>query len=308
MLPYLQKELDYEFLHIRPWVHVSYYADYATTYAQLIARLLKGGYDGILVWNYYYVPVVIKFAGKKMVDVTDITRPITHNRLVKGLTVDSVERHFMRGVDLIIVQVKEKLREYSERFADTIVRYVPNGVDIDNFRPLASPRSYDCCYLGKIEAQYHIKDLISGIARSGVKALFIGGGPDLDEYETYARERGADVTFQGYVPHGEVPLHLNKARFGLQPARHGGPLKLYEYLACGLPVLTRQAPDESIEDGIFLINEGTEEEYGEALSDLKSMSDEEYGVISRRCREESLAFSLDAIGRRYSEAILEVLG
>jgi glycosyltransferase involved in cell wall biosynthesis len=253
------------------------------------------------------VPIIIKFPAKRIVDITDITRPITHNRLVKGLTVDSVERHFMEAVELVIVQVKEKLEEYSERFPDTVVRYVPNGVDVEGFRPTGAPRTYDCCYLGKIEDQYHVRELIGGIARSGVKALFIGGGPKLDRYQAYARERGADISFQGYVPHEEVALHLNRARFGLQPARHGGPLKLYEYLACGLPVVTRQAPDESIRDGIFLINEGTEEEYGQVLSKLSTMTEEEYGRISRRCREESLAFSMDAVGRKYSEAIAEVL-
>jgi glycosyltransferase involved in cell wall biosynthesis len=152
-----------------------------------------------------------------------------------------------------------------------------------------------------------VAELIEAIARSGTSALFIGGGSDLEGYKEIARKRGADITFQGLVPHEDVPGLLNKCRFGLQPAKHGGPLKLFEYLACGLPVISRQPGDESLREGIFLAADGTVEQYAERLSDLADMPGEEYEMLSERCRQESLEFSLDAMGRRYCDAISEVL-
>jgi glycosyltransferase involved in cell wall biosynthesis len=308
MQPFLSNAFEYEFFHIRPATNLNYYLDYATTYAKLLAKLAGNRYDGIIVWNYYYVPLIAKRGEKRIVDVTDITRPITHNRLVKGLTVDVVQDHYLQAMDLIIVQVVEKLEEYSKNLPGTLVRYVPNGVDVDRFRPDPGvPKEFDSCFLGKIEEQYHIAELIEAIARSKTSSLFIGGGRDLEAYREMASRRDADITFQGLVPHEDVPGLLNKCRFGLQPARHGGPLKLFEYLACGLPVISRQAGDESIREGIFLAPDGTAEQYAERLSALADMSEEEYEVLSERCRRESLEFSLDSMGRRYCEAISEVM-
>ncbi len=309
MMPYLGKRFDYEFYHIRAITNLNYYIDYATTYAKLVRKLLEKDYDGLIVWNYYYVPLIAKRKEKKIVDITDITHPITHNRRIKGLTVDTVENHFMASMDLIIVQVVEKLREYVSTYKDSLVRYVPNGVDTEAFKPDVNiKKEFYCCFLGKIEEQYHIKEIIGAIAISGVKGLFIGGGRDLDEYASCAKERGANITFQGYVPHEEVPCLLNKCRFGLQPTKHGGPLKLYEYLACGLPVISRQSVDETIKEGVYLAPEETEEQYAEILSKLAGMSDSEYSRVSRKCRSESLAFSLDVMGKKYCDAIAEVLG
>jgi glycosyltransferase involved in cell wall biosynthesis len=308
MQPFLTSEFEYEFFHIKPVTKLNYYLDYATTYAKLLSKLAGNCYDGIIVWNYYYVPLIAKRGEKRIVDVTDITRPITHNRRVKGLTVDVVQNHYLQAMDLIIVQVVEKLDEYSKSFPGTLIRYVPNGVDVDRFRPDPGVRKeFDSCFLGKIEEQYHVTELIEAIARSGTSSLFIGGGRDLEGYKEIARSRGADITFQGLVPHEDVPGLLNKCRFGLQPAKHGGPLKLFEYLACGLPVISRQPGDDTIREGIFLAPDGTAEQYAEKLSNLVDMPGEEYEVLSERCRQGSLEFSLDAMGRRYCEAISEVL-
>jgi glycosyltransferase involved in cell wall biosynthesis len=211
-------------------------------------------------------------------------------------------------MDMIIVQVVEKIREFAERYPGVMVRYVPNGVDVNHFRPDPGiPKEYDCCFLGKIEEQYHVTDIIEAIAISGVKALFIGGGRDLEKYREMAGLRGADVTFQGLVPHEDVPGLLNRCRFGLQPAKHGGPLKLYEYLACGLPVISRQPGDESLREGIFLAPQGTADQYAEKLSELSGMSGDEYEGLSRMCRKESLGFSLESMGSKYCEAISEVI-
>jgi glycosyltransferase involved in cell wall biosynthesis len=308
MQPFLANAFDYEFYHIKPAINLNYYLDYATTYAKLLAKLARNCYEGIIVWNYYYVPLIAKRGERRIVDVTDITRPITHNRLVKGLTVDVVEDHYLQAMDLIIVQVVEKLEEYSKKYPGTLIRYVPNGVDVDRFRPDPGVRrEFDSCFLGKIEEQYHVAELIEAIAGSGTSSLFIGGGRDLEGYREIARRRGADITFQGLVPHEDVPGLLNKCRFGLQPAKHGGPLKLFEYLACGLPVISRQPGDESIREGIFLATDGTAEQYAERLTELANIPDEEYDVLSEKCRQESMEFSLDAMGRRYCEAISEAM-
>lgn len=81
--------------------------------------------------------------------------------------------------------------------------------------------------------------------------LFLGAGPELP---AVAREVerlgiGAHVHLAGAVPYADMPAYLARAHIGVapfEPARHGqlqlgfywSPLKIFEYMATGLPVVT----------------------------------------------------------------------
>jgi glycosyltransferase involved in cell wall biosynthesis len=77
--------------------------------------------------------------------------------------------------------------------------------------------------------------------------VFIGDGPERE-----ATERGAAglpaILFTGAIAHAELPRYLAAADIGVAPfdaARHAplqlgfywSPLKIFEYMACGLPVV-----------------------------------------------------------------------
>jgi glycosyltransferase involved in cell wall biosynthesis len=83
--------------------------------------------------------------------------------------------------------------------------------------------------------------------RTDVGALFIGDGPELAR----VREEAADldrIVFTGAIPHDQVAASLAAADVGVAPfdvAAHGplslgffwSPLKVFEYMAAGLPVV-----------------------------------------------------------------------
>jgi glycosyltransferase involved in cell wall biosynthesis len=80
-----------------------------------------------------------------------------------------------------------------------------------------------------------------------VSAVFIGAGPELPTVREAAR--GLDgIVFTGALPHDELPAALAAADIGVAPfdaARHPplalafywSPLKIFEYMATGLPVV-----------------------------------------------------------------------
>lgn len=83
--------------------------------------------------------------------------------------------------------------------------------------------------------------------RSDVSALFIGDGPELPRVRAEA-ERLSHVVFTGALPHDLMPAALAAAHVGVAPfdiAAHPplalgfywSPLKLFEYMAAGLPVV-----------------------------------------------------------------------
>lgn len=83
--------------------------------------------------------------------------------------------------------------------------------------------------------------------RHEVRAMFVGDGPELPRVREAAR--GLDrVTFTGALPHDRIPAVLADADVGVAPFDVGAhpplaqdfywsPLKIFEYMASGLPVV-----------------------------------------------------------------------
>ncbi len=309
MKPYLEERFEYEFFHIRPSIHINYYLDYSTTFLKLGLILSRGRYDGLLTWNHYYVPLLLPFRtrSKVLVDITDVERSITHNRLLKGMLVDLVEG-VMDRIDLLI---SADYGHY-QRLAPSTggrVEYVPNGVDVEAFKPdPGAEKRYDVCYLGKVERQYRLEPVIEAISAASARALFVGSGSDMEYYRRYAKQRGAEITFAGAVPYAEVPGLLNSCRMGIVPPVESASLKLLEYLACGLPVASPGVLDPAVDEVVLHIRSGAAEEYRRAIEGVISMGEGEYRSVSRRCRQSALGFSIKEIGKRYCDVIEEVLG
>jgi glycosyltransferase involved in cell wall biosynthesis len=76
------------------------------------------------------------------------------------------------------------------------------------------------------------------------RLLVVGDGPQRPAVEDLAREQGlsAALTLTGAVAHDEVPAYLGAAdvaavTYHPETGRYFSPLKLFEYLAAGLPVV-----------------------------------------------------------------------
>ncbi len=144
--------------------------------------------------------------------------------------------------------------EYREGYVDVV-----NGADTERFQP-GPPTSNDgplrCVYLSSFRAWHGAEDLVRAVARCvelgvDIQVSFLGHGPRWDAARAVARSAGVEdrVEFPGAVPHLEVPARLAAADVGLAPfnlAAHPAlqlgwywsPLKLFEFLAAGLPIVT----------------------------------------------------------------------
>lgn len=307
--PFLGRRFDYEFYHIRPSLHLNYYLDYATTYAKLGLRLARRDFDAVLVWNLYYLPLISAIDEfKKIIDITDVERAITHSRWLKGILVDAVERKWLGEADLSICADYGVYRKLLSSDINLKVEYVPNGVDLQLFKPHPDAEiRYDACYLGKIERQYALESMVDGLAESGANCLFIGRGEDMEYYKSYAREAGAKADFVGFVDYPRVPQMLCSCRMGLVPDVESASLKLLEYLACGLPAASPGTLDPALADVVTPIKEAEASEYAEAIERIRSMTPEEHSSISRKCRKAVLPFSLEATSNRYCDIIEAVI-
>ena len=144
--------------------------------------------------------------------------------------------------------------EYRDRYVEVV-----SGADAERFRP-GPPAADDGplrgVYLSSFRAWHGAEDLVEALALCAacgvdVEVAFLGDGPRRAAAERAAARHGLGkrVRFLGAVAHDRVPEHMATADVGLAPFNleahaalrvgwYWSPLKLFEFLAAGLPVVT----------------------------------------------------------------------
>jgi glycosyltransferase involved in cell wall biosynthesis len=179
----------------------------------------------------------------------------------------AAETRAMLAVDAVVTLSETMRREVIERgVAEDRAVVVANGVDVDFFAP--RPRDAALAdrlgltgravfgYLGNLDhAREGQELLVEATARlrargRSVACLIVGDGVRRGELEALAAKRGvADaVVFAGQVPHDEVPAYYAQFDVFVVPrrddraARFVTPLKPFEALASGLPLVVSDLP------------------------------------------------------------------
>jgi glycosyltransferase involved in cell wall biosynthesis len=167
-----------------------------------------------------------------------------------------------------VVVVSSRIREYllSRGLPDDKIVTMPNGADVDRFRP-------DEAAAARVRARYGLESgLVIGFIGSlkpwhGVellldsastvfdevpdgRLLIVGDGPLRAALQQAAAERGigARVVFTGYVARDEAPAHIAGMDIAVAPYPrladfHFSPIKVFEYMAAGKPVVVSSYPD-----------------------------------------------------------------
>jgi glycosyltransferase involved in cell wall biosynthesis len=212
---------------------------------------------------------------------------------------------------LAVVTISQELaRLYREHGlpAEKIL-VAPDGVDWDAFQPelsrqearrrlgLADDRPV-AAYVGHLYPGRGVDHILEAAARlPGVRFRLVGGHPeDVARWRAEVERAGlANLELAGFVPNREVPLHLFAADALLMPyttatptAAWMSPLKMFEYLAAGRPVIASDLPAvrEVLRDGDNALL--CPPDSGEALA----------GALGRALEEPELAARLGAAGRR----------
>lgn len=121
------------------------------------------------------------------------------------------------------------------------------AVEADGSGPSAARASVDLIYTGNLGYAQDLETCIRALAHTerDVSLRIVGDGDRRDALEQLAVDEdvAGQVEFTGLIDREAVPELLADARIGLAPLEdreslsYAVPTKLYEYMACGLPVL-----------------------------------------------------------------------
>lgn len=240
----------------------------------LIQRLRHGDISAVFVYSIFIngtqaVRLSRKFGVPVVYRVLD-----AYHRLRPGFLVQTIlrlgERFLYRHADRVLV-TNEQMGQYVSQIAGTDVSMrtvvLDHGVDSVHFAPRSPDhglmRQYDlsshdivALFLG---TTYAFSGLVNMVRRMpaalqqcpSLKLVIVGGGEQDRELASLVEALGLKgrVILTGMVPYQEVPRYLSLATLALNPfelndiTRDIIPIKILQYQAAALPVLSTPLPD-----------------------------------------------------------------
>ena len=169
--------------------------------------------------------------------------------------VATTDRTFRAASQLIAVSrgVADYLREFTG--APDRIHVIPNGVDPDRFPEglppslPAAPSTFTVGFVGSLRPWHGLSVLVEAFSllaenETALRLLVVGDGPERADLVSNLSGRGLldAVHLAGSVPPDRVPgllasMDAAVAPYPPQPRFYFSPLKVYEYMAAGLPVV-----------------------------------------------------------------------
>jgi len=222
----------------------------------VIERYHNFGGEGILAARRLGVPGVLE-VNAPVIDYPGSAKA----RVDRALLVEPMRRwrdRICRLTDLFVTPTAEILPGWIDRARVLEIEW---GADVRHFRPdvpraagfPSDPGRIWCVFAGAFRSWHGVVHLAASLARlheagdNRFGAVLIGDGPERAAAQRAARHVPG-VIFTGAIPHAQLPSWLAAADIGVapfDPLKHGplrlcfywSPLKIFEYMAVGLPVV-----------------------------------------------------------------------
>jgi glycosyltransferase involved in cell wall biosynthesis len=140
---------------------------------------------------------------------------------------------------------------------DQLLGVWPSGVKLETFQPAQSLRSWpepqepvQLIYIGSLVEKRNLLPLCRAVEKANQEGmafqlLLVGSGRYQNILDAYSCETEGRITVMPSVPHEQIPNLLAQAHVGVtslpdpdeQKYQASSPIKLFEYMAAGMPIL-----------------------------------------------------------------------
>jgi len=219
----------------------------------IVSYALSTGLPALRLARRYGIPFVFH--------VIDALHAIVPGRLLRPIA-RRVERYLFAAADEVIL-INEHLRDYAIRMGvhPERARVLRSGVDLQRFKPAANPAlraelgiapgDFVLFFMGWLYPFSGVREVAASLSAAPreVKLLVVGDG---DDYKALCHMRdatlGERLILTGRVSYERIPDLVAAADVCLLPfhtvpaTEHIVPVKLYEYMAAGKPVVSAPLP------------------------------------------------------------------
>lgn len=245
------------------------------TAAYVRRRMAEAGFEKPVLWCYSPVSAdAVHLIPHSALVYDCVDRHSAYGGLMDPALVDAMELDLAKKADMVFATAEslaERLRAVNPRAV-----FLPNGANYELFRQAAGPGEIPADlkaipgpvfgFVGALQSciEYGFVSYAAK-ARPGWSFVFIGGekpGVDLGALKSLP-----NVHFLGLKPHAELPRYLAgfDACLNLfaqsELSKDVSPLKFYEYLATGKPVVSTPQPDQILRFAPLLHIARTPEEF-----------------------------------------------
>ncbi|MFX1598705.1 MAG: glycosyltransferase [Promethearchaeota archaeon] len=328
---------EIESVNIIPSRLLGYYAGYGLSILKNINKSIRRRKDVDIILSYfpYMAPIgylASSFGGMPWVaDWGDalIGSPVfeyfrRHQKL-KHLTVRFLEKTILKRAERVVtnfVALRQQL--LMEGFREDKVIAISDGVDNKLFTPPSPRHAEDICrlkeelgikgkiifYHGKIARMYNLTRLINALKVASKKIpdlhlLLVGDGDDVSRVRWLTKKLNIEkqVSITGALPHKEMPRYVRLADVCILPFR-GGALKIWEWCACGKPVIGFKGHLEMEgfihNENAYLVN--SPKQIPSAI--VRVLTDEE---LEKRLREGALKIAMEHDWKNLSKKYFGIL-
>ena len=192
----------------------------------------------------------------------DVSHEFVNVPLLKQLT-KKYEKFVTSNVSKVLCSAPQLINYAIEMGAkEENVEYFPLGFDPQVFKPMVKDRqlAHDLgisdndkviLFVGTIYEFSGLENIIQKFENvkdkiKGVKLLIVGGGPNFEKIKSLVNKKKlkSDVILTNFKPQHEIPKFISLANICINPFEINKitdriiPIKIFEYLACGKPVLS----------------------------------------------------------------------
>jgi len=232
---------------------------------QIQKRALELNFGDFIIWS-YYPPIMpyLRSLGQKLTVFDAVDNWVEHpsyESIKKKLKADY--KHIKSSADLIFT-VAEELQTIFDNQSN--VYWIPNGVDLTHYqdqqtvinRDIADLQKPIIGYIGVVQDRVDI-ELIKFAASKNPNKSFVIVGPVWQQEHKESLGQIPNIHVLGYKSYHEAPAYIQQFDVALIPHKPSkfvtstNPMKLYEYLACGKPVVaTKGSGAEMFDDIVYL--------------------------------------------------------